>query len=132
MSLFSIFKNKCSTANNQEPIKLNYILVTVRPGINPDERESKYGDPLNSILKESNVGEVTGGGTMLNKPDANGNKSLEFSDVEIQMNSRGKEGLQILLDGLKKFNFPENTEIQVWDSDLNFSSISSFSDYLNK
>lgn len=115
----------------QNTTQSNFIVVTITPGIEPKDREPLYGDPLNDFLENNKIGEVTGGGTMLSKPDENGHQAFEFSDIEIEMISHDKANLKLLLDGLKKNNFPENIKIQLWDSpDLVFSSITSFSEYL--
>ena len=130
--MFNLFKTK-TTSSPKQPVQSNFIQLTVRPGVEPQERESRYGDPINAILKENKVGEVTGGGTMLDKPDANGKQGFEFSDIEIEMSSHDKHGLEVLLEALKKSNFPEDTEIMLWDSnDLKFGNISAFGSYLEK
>jgi hypothetical protein len=131
MSIFSFFKKDSISNSVKEVGESNFIILTVRPGVEPSERELKYGDPIDSLLKEKGFGEVTGGGTMLNEPDENGKQTFEFSDVEIEMSSHDKQGLEILLDGLKKNNFPEDTKIMLWDSaETTFDSISAFDNYI--
>jgi len=132
MSLFSFFKKDSGSQQVKNSSESNFIILTIRPGVEPQERESRYGDPIDNLLKEKGLGEVTGGGTMLNNPDENNKQTFEFSDVEIEMASHSKKGLEVLLEGLKKNNFPENTEIMLWDSnETKFDSISAFNRYLN-
>lgn len=120
--MFNLFKKKES----------NFIVLTIVPGVQPVDREEKYGDPLNELLQQNNVGEVTGGGTMLSAPDENGSQTPEFSDVEIEMNSHNVDGLKTLIDAMRKLNFPENTQIQLWDSPkLMFPNVYIFQEYVS-
>ncbi len=131
MSLFSFFKKDPSVTPSKDSSESNFIILTITPGVEPAERESKYGNPINTLLQEKTVGEVTGGGTMLGEPDKDNKQTFEFSDIEIEMTSHSKDGLKILLNGLRENNFPENTEIMLWDSpQTKFSNITSFNNYL--
>lgn len=109
----------------------NFIILTIRPGIQPMERERIYGDPLHLFLTEKGVGHVSGGGTSFTPATEDKEIDLEYSDVEIQMNSREKSELLILLQGLKQVGYPEQTRIVLWGlKELTFLSISSFETYL--
>ncbi|WP_375395535.1 hypothetical protein [uncultured Sphingomonas sp.] len=49
----------------------------------PDEREARYGDPLNAELRLANVGEVSGGGSLLSDEDEMGRRSIIFSGIDV-------------------------------------------------
>jgi hypothetical protein len=121
-----IIKNMSSSKKES-----NYVVLTITPGVDPMVRESKYGDPINIALQQKSIGEVTGGGTMLDKPDQNGKSQLLFSDIEINFISREKENLLVLLKLIRDVEYPEDTQIRLWDSqDLVFNNVTSFEEYL--
>lgn len=60
----------------------NYIVATLNDKILPIDRGDTYEDPLDKLLKEMNLGEVTGGGTMQYETG-----EIEYCDIEICLNT---------------------------------------------
>ena len=83
----------------------------------PLERSSKYGDPLDEALKKANLGEVTGGGSLLSKEKViewigldielvNLNGALEFAKLQLrELRVPPGSTLEYKCDG-KAFNVP--------------------------
>src|ERR1041384_1064010 len=58
-----------------------YLLyIKIPEQIPPAERGKKYEDPLNELLSQHGLGEVSGGGTMLTK-----DKKIEYVGVDIDV-----------------------------------------------
>jgi hypothetical protein len=59
--------------------------VRIPEQLQPLDRGAKYEDPLDAVLKKERVGEVSGGGTQLSAPDADGKKSIEWVGVDVDL-----------------------------------------------
>jgi len=79
--------------------------------IQPLERGAKYEDPLDTALKKEGVGGVSGGGTQLSAPDANGKKHIEWVGVDVDL-SDFERGMPILNRELLRLGAPPNTILQ--------------------
>jgi len=51
----------------------------------PIDRGTKYEEPLDVFLKAEKVGEVSGGGTMQSKPDKDGNRTIEYVGIDVDL-----------------------------------------------
>src|SRR5262252_5225346 len=60
--------------------KMHFVFAKILDPIMPIERGEKYEGPLDKMLHEQNIGEVTGGGTMQRK-----DKSIEYVGVDIEL-----------------------------------------------
>ena len=61
--LTTLFKKK---SDPEEPVG-NFIVAQLNEKVGPIDRGLVYEDPLDEFLKEKQYGEVTGGGTLLEK-----------------------------------------------------------------
>ena len=57
-----------------------FVFAKINDPIMPIDRGDKYEDPLDAALKQSHLGEVTGGGTSLTKE-----KTIEWVGVDIEL-----------------------------------------------
>ncbi|PJZ43659.1 hypothetical protein [Leptospira brenneri] len=104
MGIFSnIFKNK-------KPLDKTYLVTAqLNHLLMPIDRGNIYEDPLNEALKENNLGEVDGGGTMQNKTG-----EIEFIDVEIILYNL-EEGIPFLIKKLEELGAPKSSLLHFQD-----------------
>ncbi len=57
-----------------------FVFAKIQDTVQPIERGSKYEDPLDAALKKANLGEVTGGGSMLTKE-----KQIDWVGIDIEL-----------------------------------------------
>ena len=73
----------------------------------PLDRGDKYEDPLDAELKERNIGEVTGGGSLLNAE-----KQIEWVGVDIEINDL-QDSLLFVKSELKKLGAPIGSVLEI-------------------
>ena len=56
------------------------VYAKILDNVMPDERGSKYEDPLWDVLERAQIGQIVGGGTMLNE-----DKSIAFVNIDLQL-----------------------------------------------
>jgi hypothetical protein len=93
-----------------------FVLVQIPESIEPLERGSKYEDPLNAALQAQGLGEVTGGGTQLGPPKADGSSEVTSVDIDVDLVD-AERGLPALRSELKKLNPPKGTELSYENAD---------------
>src|SRR5262245_26780392 len=91
--------------------KTQFVFVRIPEQIQPLDRGAKYEDPLNDVLKKEAAGEVTGGGTQLSAPDAEGKKSIEWVGVDVDL-SDFERGIPILKRELRRLGAPATTVLE--------------------
>jgi hypothetical protein len=87
-----------------------FVMVHIPESIEPLERGSKYEDPLNAALQAQGLGEVTGGGTQLGPPKADGSSEVTAVDIDVDLVD-AERGLPALRAELRKLNPPKGTEL---------------------
>ena len=108
-----VFAVRRSLPASAAPIKAPtaFVFVRIPEQIMPMDRGAKYEDPLDASLKREGLGEVTGGGTQLGKPDANGKKSIEWVGVDVEL-SDIEDGLTFLKAELRHLGAPSGTTLE--------------------
>jgi hypothetical protein len=91
--------------------RAQFVFVRIPEQIQPIDRGAKYEDPLDALLKKEAVGEVSGGGTQLSAPDANGKKTIEWVGLDVDL-SDFEKGLPILKRELLRLGAPTNTILE--------------------
>lgn len=91
--------------------KAQFVFVRIPEQIQPLDRGAKYEDPLDAALKKERVGEVSGGGTQLSVPDAEGKKSIEWVGVDVDLSDFDK-GMPILKRELLRLGAPAATVLE--------------------
>jgi hypothetical protein len=74
-----------ATAGEEEATDTVFVFVKVPESIMPIDRGEKYEDPLDAALKREKLGEVTGGGTQLSEPDAEGRRTVEWVGLDVEL-----------------------------------------------
>ncbi len=94
----------------------NFLIATINDKLNPIDRSVIYGDPLERFLKENNLGEVTGGGTMQRK-----NGEIEYIDIEIKLAAEDINEFQIklIIEKLESLGAPKGSVLTVEKTDNN-------------
>jgi hypothetical protein len=85
---------------------VTFVFVKIQDNVLPIERGSKYEDPLNAALGGARLGEVTGGGTMMNK-----DKSIAWVGVDVNLFNLEK-GLPFLLAKLRELGAPPGSTVE--------------------
>jgi hypothetical protein len=91
--------------------EIQFVFVKIPDPVEPLERGSKYEDPLDEALKKEKVGEVTGGGSQLSKPDETGKAAIEWVGVDVDLTDFEK-GLPILKRELLRLGAPPATVVE--------------------
>jgi hypothetical protein len=88
----------------------NPLFVYIRmPGdIDPEDRWNKFADPLQEALEKEGLGNVTGGGTQFSEPDENGDDSVEFCGIDVDLYDV-VNGLAVLRRELIRLQAPPGT-----------------------
>lgn len=100
-----------TASKTTQPVKTQFVFVRIPEQIQPLERGAKYEDPLDAALKKERVGEVSGGGTQLSAPDAEGKKSIEWIGVDVDLSDFDK-GMPILKRELLRLGAPAATVLE--------------------
>ncbi len=122
--MFGLFRKKEKT----EDVEPQYIVVTVNARIQPLHRGEIYEDPLEEILSENSIGEVSGGGTLQFQTG-----EIEYCDIEIQVNNSNEDTINIITSSLEKIGVPKGSKITVEATDtvMEFGSLEGLAIYLN-
>lgn len=88
-----------------------FVFVKVPEPLTPVERGQKYGDPLDEMLKREQLGEVTGGGSQLSEPDAEGRRSVEWVGLDVELLDL-ERGIPALKQELLRLGAPAGTTLE--------------------
>ena len=86
------------------------IYIFIPESIGPMDRGDKYEEPIIEEFERSGLGEVTGGGTSLGQPRADGTRPIEACGIDIDTHDvEGARGA--LRDLLPRLGCPEGTQL---------------------
>ncbi|MFA7368970.1 MAG: hypothetical protein WC334_04930 [Kiritimatiellales bacterium] len=88
-----------------------FVFVRIPEQIQPLDRSAKYEDPLDIVLKNEKVGEVSGGGSLLSAPDADGKRAIEWIGIDVNL-SDFEMGMPILKRELLRLGAPSDTVLE--------------------
>lgn len=91
-------------AQTQPPT--TFVFVKVMESIQPIARGEKYEDPLDAALKAADLGEVTGGGTLLSS-----DKSIDWVGIDVELADLAK-GLPVLRRKLIELGVPKGSTLE--------------------
>ena len=83
-----------------------FLYIRIPEQIMPVERGKKYEDPINELLSQHGLGEVSGGGTMLTK-----DKQIEYVGLDVDVTDPQK-AIPLLVAKLKEIGVPKGTVIE--------------------
>lgn len=82
------------------------IVATLNARIQPMHRHERYEDPLDAVLKQHNIGEISGGGTMQGTDG-----EIEFCDVKIQATNASMETIALISQTLERLGAPKGSRL---------------------
>jgi hypothetical protein len=83
-----------------------FVFAKIQDKVGPVERGAKYEDPLDAALKQARLGEVTGGGTSLNKDN-----SIAWVGVDIELINLS-EALEFTRRKLRELGAPKGSVLE--------------------
>lgn len=88
----------------------NFIVATLNDKVMPIDRGEIYEDPLDEFLKERNIGEVTGGGTLQLKSG-----ELKYCDVEVKLDSDDIDNntIGLIIKKLEELGAPKGSKLTI-------------------
>jgi hypothetical protein len=86
----------------------NFMIIIARLNdrAQPLDRGDLYEDPLDKLLRDAGMGEVTGGGTQLGEYG-----EISYCDVEIELNDADDEALKRIAIVLEKLGAPKGSKL---------------------
>jgi hypothetical protein len=87
-----------------------FVYVMLPEPTEPIERGDKYEDPLDLLLNEAGLGEITGGGSQLGDPQPDGTPTVEFCGLDVTVTDLDG-ALALLRTHLPRLGAPVGTEI---------------------
>ena len=103
-----------------EPTGTQFVFVKIPESIFPVERGEKYEDPLDRALQAAGVGEVTGGGSQMSEADEEGNRSIEWIGIDVDLTVFDR-GMAVLKEELARLGAPEGTVLEFTRNDIRHS-----------
>jgi hypothetical protein len=83
-----------------------FVFAKIADTVMPIERGAKYEDPLDAALKQSKLGEVTGGGSALGK-----DKKIEWVGVDIELTDL-RQGVLFVKSKLRQLGAPKGSKLE--------------------
>lgn len=83
MSIVDRFKQLLGEGSEPQPDLPHFIYVHLPEQLEPDEREARYGEPLDTELRLARLGEVSGGGALFEAPDEHGDREMIHCGVDV-------------------------------------------------
>ncbi|MEL6167324.1 MAG: hypothetical protein AAFR35_01445 [Pseudomonadota bacterium] len=106
-----------------------FLTARLNARVQPMDRNEYFEDPLDAVLKDKGLGEVTGGGTqMAGDPDG-----IEFVDLEIGVNAADDDTIGAVIAALEDAGAPIGSKIIVegTDTEIPFGKLEGMGLYLN-
>lgn len=105
-----------------------FIVVQLNARLQPMHRGQFFEDPLAEMLKNHNIGEISGGGTQQNQSG-----EIEYCDVEIEVKNSSEATVQKIIHRLEELGAPKGSKLKIeaTNRDLAFGVSEGISVYLN-
>ena len=87
-----------------------FVYIKICDAIQPLDRAEVFEDPIDAALKPQELGHVSGGGSLLGNPLADGTRRIEFCGIDVDTTSRDAV-LLILRKLLPDLGIPLATEL---------------------
>lgn len=114
MSLFqklrSLFGARTEPAVDQAETLTAFIYAMIPDPVGPLDRAEKYEDPLDQKLGDAGLGYVSGGGTQLGSPLADGSRPIEYCGLDVDVTDLAM-ALALLRVELPRLGAPDGTEL---------------------
>jgi hypothetical protein len=96
--------------DEQEPTT-QLIYIKIPAPIEPLERAERFEDPLEEVLERTGVGEISGGGSLLSAPDADGRRTIEYCGIDVDVTDLAA-GLELLRTEMRRLEAPAGTSLE--------------------
>lgn len=93
-----------------------FVFAQINESILQAERAEMYEEPLNEFLQSKNIGEVTGGGSMLSK-----SKEIEWVGVDIEI-VNPQRNIPIFIKKLKELGAPKGSYLECKLNDRDYEA----------
>lgn len=88
-----------------------FVYIRVPAEIGPFDRQSLFEDPIDEALAAESLGEVSGGGSCLGVPRADGSRPIEFCGIDVDTRDRDAT-LVVLRRLLPELGLPRGTALE--------------------
>ncbi len=88
-----------------------FVYVKIPADIQPMDRGEWFEDKIEPVLAETGLGTVSGGGSSLSDPDAEGRRTIEYCGLDIDVTDL-EPALALLRDLLPQLPIVPGTELQ--------------------
>jgi hypothetical protein len=105
----------CAAPESPPPTGL-FVVVHIPQGLNPLERSARYEEPIGRALQARGLGDVSGGGSQMGPPKADGTHDLISVDIDVDLTD-GARGLAALRAELRKLHPPPGTQLSYTGAD---------------
>ena len=103
--------------SREEPDDTSFIYVLLPAPLEPDEREARFGAPIDAELQLTSLGYVSGGGQLLSAPDEKGDRTIQYCGIDVDAVDVDATR-ELLRFHLPMLGCPAGTEIQYRESEL--------------
>jgi hypothetical protein len=110
--MFRFLRKRSASRSDKKPA-FNpelFIYVMIPAAIQPIDRGTQFEDPLEIKLKEEQLGTISGGGSQLSAPDAEGRQHIEFCGLDVDVKDRDR-ARSLLREELPRVGAPIGTEL---------------------
>ena len=102
------------------------VIAQINAKLRPMDRGEHFEDPLDTALREAGRGEVSGGGSMLEKSG-----EISFCDIEISVPEETEEVLNFIAATLEDLGAPKGSKLTVGTSERPLGRAEGIAVYLN-
>jgi hypothetical protein len=113
MSFFRELKGwlRLDSATTKDDVSRNkplFVYIQIPGDIEPLDRGELFADPLQDALDRDGLGTITGGGSQLSEPDDDGECTIEFCGIDVDLHN-AESGLALLRSELIRLKAPPGT-----------------------
>lgn len=105
---------------------MKYLTLQLNAKLRPLDRGDIYEDPIDEILSQSDLGEVDGGGTMMQQ-----NGEIENCDVELALYEDKEEVIAEILEIIEDIGVPKGSLLHGENIEISVGSLEGLALYLN-
>lgn len=105
--------------------KKQFIIVTLNAKLQPTHR-GDLEDALTKVLEAHDIGEISGGGSLLEK-----NGEISECDIEIEATDTSEQAINHIIDFLERALAPKGSRLSVNDKVISFGQHEGLALYLN-
>jgi len=97
-----------------EPDDTEFVFVILPGAIEPEDRDTRFGHPLDAELRLAGIGYVSGGGCLLDEPDEDDRSTIVYAGIDVDTIDIAA-ARAMLRDHLPELGCPVGTRIQYDD-----------------